>query len=140
MTSSEDKLKFVESGHLKKQIPDFKVGDTVSVSVKIVEDEKARTQVFEGIVVAKKGSGLRTTFTVRKVSFGEGVERIFPMHSPFVEKVEVKKKGSVKRAKLYYLRKKIGKATKVDERVDATLGAPQAQDVLLREEGKKEGV
>lgn len=137
MTSMEEKIKFMESSHLKKAIPDFKVGDTVSVHVKIVEEEKARTQVFEGIVIAKKGSGLRSTFTVRKISFGEGVERVFPVHSPFIEKIVVTKRGEVKRSKLYYLRKKIGKATKVEEKIEA--GAA-SENALPREQGQKEGV
>lgn len=137
MTSMEEKIKFMESSYLKKAIPDFKVGDTVSVHVKIVEEEKARTQVFEGIVIAKKGSGLRSTFTVRKISFGEGVERVFPVHSPFIEKIVVTKRGEVKRSKLYYLRKKIGKATKVEEKIEA--GAA-SENALPREQGQKEGV
>lgn len=138
MASREDKIKWVESAGLKKDIPDFRVGDTVSVHVKIVEDEHARTQVFEGIVIARKGTGgLRSSFTVRKISFGEGVERVFPLHSPFIEKIVVLKKGSVRRAKLYYLRSKIGKATKVEEKIEI---APEEKDALLRKEGQKEGV
>lgn len=137
MTSRYDKIKSVEDIQLKKDIPAFDVGDTVSVHVKIMEDEKARTQVFEGIVISKKGSGLRSAFTVRKISFGEGVERSFPLHSPFVEKIVVKKKGEVKKAKLYYLRKKIGKDTRVEERLDTTL---ESKDVPLREEGQGQGV
>lgn len=137
MTSRYDKIKSVEDIQLKKDIPAFDVGDTVSVYVKIMEDEKARTQVFEGIVISKKGSGLRSAFTVRKISFGEGVERSFPLHSPFVEKIVVKKKGEVKKAKLYYLRKKIGKDTRVEERLDTTL---ESRDVPLREEGQGQGV
>jgi len=127
MASRDEKIKFVEAPHLKKDIPDFDVGDTVSVHVKIIEEGKARTQLFEGIVIAKKGSGLRSAFTVRKISFGEGVERVFPLHSPSIEKIALKKKGEVKRAKLYYLRKKIGKATRVEERQDGSLEA-KAQD------------
>ena len=140
MVSRDEKIKFVEAPHLKKDIPNFDVGDTVSVHVRIVEEGKARTQLFEGIVIAKRGSGLRSSFTVRKISFGEGVERIFPLHSPSVEKVTVKKKGEVKKAKLYYLRKKIGKATKVEERQDASLEAQAQDNAPVREEGKKEGV
>lgn len=137
MASNEDKIKFVEAMSLKKELPDFNVGDTVAVYVKIVEEGKARTQVFEGIVIAKKGGGVRSSFTVRKISFGEGVERTFPTHSPSVEKIEVVKKGSVNRAKLYYLRKKVGKATKVEEKIEAQ---PGAEDALSREQGQKEGV
>ncbi len=140
MVSRDEKIKFVESANLKKGATDFKVGDTVSVHVKIVEDEKVRTQVFEGLVIAKKGSGIRASFTVRKISFGEGVERTFPLHSPSIEKVVVQKKGDVKRAKLYYLRKRIGKATKIDEKVETVTEPQESKDALLREEGKKEGV
>lgn len=137
MASREEKLKFAESAHLKKDIPEFKVGDTVNVHVKIMEDEKTRTQTFEGIVIARKGSGLRSSFTVRKISFGEGVERIFQAHSPFVEKITVVKRGAVKRSKLYYLRKKIGKATKVEEKIDAGL---ESKDALSREQVPEKGV
>lgn len=138
MGSRYDKIKFIEAAQLKKDIPNFNIGDTVDVYVKIVEEGKTRTQLFEGIVIAKRGSGLRSSFTVRKISFGEGVERTFPLHSPSIEKIIVRKKGKVKKAKLYYLRKKIGKATKVEERLlDSGL---ETGDVLLRKEGQKEGV
>ncbi|MBI5124165.1 MAG: 50S ribosomal protein L19 [Candidatus Omnitrophica bacterium] len=110
--------KLVEASQLKKDIPRFNVGDTVDVLVKIVEEGKTRAQAFEGIVIAKKGSGLRETFTVRKISYGEGVERVFPLHSPSIERIVVVKKGDVKRAKLYYLKKKIGKETKVEEKIE----------------------
>lgn len=111
-------IKLVEASHLRKDIPEFNVGDTVDVLVKIVEEGKTRAQAFEGIVIARKGSSLGETFTVRKVSYGEGVERVFPLHSPSIEKIEVVKKGDVKRAKLYYLKKKIGKETKVEEKIE----------------------
>lgn len=140
MASNQDKIRSIETAQLKKGLPDFRVGDTVSVHVKIVEEGKARTQLFEGIVIAKRGSGLRTSFTVRKVSFGEGVERIFPVNAPTVEKIEVKKRGDVKRAKLYYLREKVGKATKVEERADLIQPETQSPNVETREEGKTEGV
>jgi large subunit ribosomal protein L19 len=110
--------KLIEAVHLKKDIPQFNVGDTVDVLVKIIEEGKARAQTFEGIVIAKKGSGIGETFTVRKISYGEGVERVFPLHSPSIEKIVLVKKGDVKRAKLYYLKKKIGKETKVEEKVE----------------------
>ena len=110
--------KLVEATHLKKDLPQFNVGDTIDVLVKIVEEGKARAQTFEGIVIAKKGSGLGETFTVRKISYGEGVERVFPLHTPSIEKIVVIKKGDVKRAKLYYLKKKIGKETKVEEKIE----------------------
>lgn len=102
-------------GSLRKDIPSFNVGDTVNVTVKIIEGEKEKFQVFKGIVIARKGSGLSETFVVRKVSYSEGVERTFYLNSPKVSKLEVVKAGKVRRAKLYYLRKKVGKATKVKE-------------------------
>lgn len=142
MTSNDELMRSVEEGNLKKGIPDFKVGDTVSVHVKIIEDEKTRVQAFEGLVIAKKGSGVRSAFTVRKVSFGEGVERVFPLHSPSIDKIVLVKKGDVKRSKLYYLRGKTGKAVRVEEKLEAhhTGKEAAAPDALLREEGKKEGV
>ena len=111
-----DKLKMIESEYTKKEVPKFNVGDTVKVMVKIPEGEdKVRLHPFEGVVIAKKGSGLRNTFTVRKVSYGEGIERVFPLYSPSIERIEVIRSGKVKRAKLYYLRGKVGKrATKIE--------------------------
>ncbi|MCX5718884.1 MAG: 50S ribosomal protein L19 [Nitrospirae bacterium] len=100
----------------KKKITDFNVGDSVRVSVKVVEGDKERIQPFEGIVIGRHGGGTRETFMVRKISFGIGVERIFPIHSPIIDKIEVLKKGSVRRAKLYYLRGKKGKAAKIKEK------------------------
>lgn len=113
----EDYIKFVESKQIKKDIPKFNIGDTVDVQLKIVEEGKTRLQTFEGIVIARKGSGLRETFTVRKISYGEGVEMVMPLHSPSIEKISVAKKGEVRRAKLYYLKKKVGKETRVDEKI-----------------------
>lgn len=110
-----DKLKELEARFMKKDIPSFNVGDTVKVFVKIREGDKTRLQGFEGIVIAKKGSGLRESFTVRRVSYGEGVERVFQLHSPLIDSISVGKRGKVKRAKLYYIRKRIGKRTKVEE-------------------------
>jgi large subunit ribosomal protein L19 len=114
----DKRMKLVEGEFLKKDIPEFRVGDTVDVEVKIVEEGKTRAQTFEGIVIARAGSGLGETFTVRKVSYGEGVERIFPINSPSVEKISVVKKGDVRRAKLYYLKRKVGKATRVEEKIE----------------------
>ena len=111
-----NKLQMVEQKYLKKQIPDFSVGDTVKVLVKIAEGEKTRLQAFEGQVIARKGSGIRENFTVRRISYGEGVERTFPLHAGTVERVEVLRPGKARRAKLYYLRKKVGKGTKIEER------------------------
>ena len=100
-----------------KEIPDFQPGDTVLVNVKVVEGDKARVQAYEGVCIGRSGSGINENFTVRKISYGEGVERVFPLHSPRVEKVEVERKGSVRRAKLTYLRKRLGKgATLVKEK------------------------
>ncbi len=129
-----DKIKSVEQKYLKKDIAQFNVGDTVKVYMKIVEEGKTRIQAFEGVVIGRKGSGIRQTFTVRRISYGEGVEKVFQLHSPAVEKIEVVKKGSVKRAKLYYLRKKIGKKTKIEEK------SKEGQDEVLREKGPEEGV
>lgn len=109
-----DKMKYIESSQLKKELPEFKPGDTVKVYTKIQEEGKTRIQVFEGAVIAIKGSGLRTTFTVRRISYGEGVEKVFPLHSPSVDSIEVVRKGKVRRAKLYYLRKKVGKKSKIE--------------------------
>ena len=110
-------VNFVESKQLKKDITKFNIGDTVDVQMKIVEEGKSRIQTFEGIVIARAGSGLRETFTVRKVSYGEGVEMVFPLHSPSIDRIKVVKKGDVRRAKLYYLKRKIGKETKVEEKI-----------------------
>ncbi len=103
----------------KTNIPVFHVGDTLDVFVRIKEGDKERTQLFSGVCIARKGGGLRETFTVRRIVEGEGVERIFPLHSPNVSKIEVKRAGEVRRAKLYYLRDRVGKATRIKERVDA---------------------
>ncbi|MDO9287622.1 MAG: 50S ribosomal protein L19 [Thermodesulfovibrionales bacterium] len=105
----------VEQGYMK-EVSAFNVGDTVRVFVKVVEGDKERLQQFEGNVIARHGSGTRETFMVRKISFGVGVERIFPLYSPVIDRIEVIKKGSVRRAKLYYLRDKKGKAAKIKEK------------------------
>ncbi|MBC8175710.1 MAG: 50S ribosomal protein L19 [Candidatus Marinimicrobia bacterium] len=102
--------------YLKKDIPDFRAGDTVTVRVRVVEGGRERLQKFEGVVLARRGSGMDETFTVRKISFGVGVERIFPLHSPNVVDIKVIKRGKVRRAKLYYLRKLRGKAARIKER------------------------
>lgn len=105
----------VEEG-FKRNITDFNIGDTVRVFVKVVEGDKERIQPFEGVVIARRGGSTRETFMVRKISFGIGVERIFPLYSPAIDKIEVLKRGRVRRAKLYYLRSKKGKAAKIKER------------------------
>lgn len=100
----------IESEQFRKDAPRFHVGDTVRVHTKVVEGEKERVQVFSGIVIGKRGQGLNSTFTVRRISYGEGVERVFPLHSPRVERIEVEREGNVRRAKLTYLRKRLGRA------------------------------
>ena len=105
----------IEKEQMKKDIPLFNVGDTVKVYLNIIEGEKERIQVAEGAVIARKGGGIRETFKIRKVSYGIGVERTFPLHSPRIEKIEVIRKGQVRRAKLYYLRKRKGKKAKIKE-------------------------
>ena len=109
-------LNKIESEQYRKDAPQFAVGDTVRVHTKVVEGDKERIQIFSGVVIGRRGHGLNETFTVRRISYGEGVERVFPLHSPRVDKVEVERKGSVRRAKLTYLRKRLGKgATLVKE-------------------------
>ena len=110
-----DIIRAIEAKQIKENAENFSVGDTVKVFFKIVEGTTERVQVFEGIVIAKNNSGVRKTFTVRKISYGVGVERIFPMHSPRIEKIEVVRRGRVRRAKLYYLRSRVGKAAEVKE-------------------------
>lgn len=105
----------IEQAQLKKDIPDFRAGDNVRVHVKIKEGDKERVQVFEGAVIARRRASSHSMFTVRKISFGHGVERIFPLHSPVIEKIEVVRSGHVRRAKLYYLRKLKGKAARIKE-------------------------
>lgn len=110
-------VKALGAEQMKKEIPQFSIGDTVKVSCKIKEGNRERIQMFEGIVIRKKNGGISETFTVRRISYGVGVEKTFPIHSPNVEKVEVVRKGKVRRARLYYLRDRIGKAAKVKEKL-----------------------
>ena len=112
-----DALKTISDASLKQEVPAFAVGDTVKVHVRIKEGDKSRIQVFEGTVIAKKHGGISVTFTVRRVAHGCGIERVFPLHSPVVDRVEVIRKGKVRRAKLYYLRDRVGKAAKVKEQI-----------------------
>jgi large subunit ribosomal protein L19 len=109
-------IELLEQRQLRSDIPQFKAGDTVRVHFRVIEGQRSRIQVFEGIVIKRQGSGVRETFTVRKHSFGVGVERTFPVHSPKVEKIEVVAIGDVNRAKLYYLREKVGKKARVREK------------------------
>lgn len=127
-------LERLEKGLQKKEIPLFRIGDTVRVHVKVKEGDKERIQIFEGIVIGRKGTRNRETFRVRKVSYGVGVERIFPVHSPFLEKIEVIREGKVRRAKLYYLRDLRGKAARVSERrstVEKAKSPSKDQEKLL---------
>ena len=109
------KLEAVDAASLREDIPAFRSGDTVKVHVKVIEGNRSRIQVFQGVVIARRGHGVSETFTVRKVSFGVGVERTFPLHAPTIDKIEVVVKGDVRRAKLYYLRVRHGKAAKIKE-------------------------
>ncbi|MDQ3932737.1 MAG: 50S ribosomal protein L19 [Actinomycetota bacterium] len=106
----------VEQAYLRDDIPDFRPGDTVRVHVRVVEGNRARTQIFEGVVLRRQGGGLRETFTVRKISFSVGVERTFPVHSPTIDRIEVIRRGKVRRAKLYYLRERVGKKARIKEK------------------------
>jgi len=112
-----DALKTMVSSQLKAELPQISIGDTVKVHVKIKEGERERIQVFEGTLIARRGGGISESFTVRRVSYGVGVERVFPIHSPHVDKVEIVRHGKVRRSKLYYLRDRVGKAAKVKERI-----------------------
>jgi len=109
-------LDVLDADSLRDDIPEFRAGDTVKVHVRVVEGNRSRIQVFQGVVIRRQGGGIRETFTVRKVSFGVGVERTFPVHTPVVEKIEVLTRGDVRRAKLYYLRELRGKAAKIKEK------------------------
>jgi len=110
-----DLINNIESEYLKKDLPEFKSGDTVKVNVKVIEGNRERIQTFEGVIIAANGAGVNKTITVRKLSFGVGVERIFPVHAPIVDSIEVVRKGKVRRSKLYYLRDRVGKSAKIKE-------------------------
>ena len=126
-----DIIKSIEHEQLKNTIPDLKVGNTVRVHVKIKEGNKERIQVFEGIIIKKQGGGVNATFTVRKISYGVGVEKTFLIHSPLVEKVEVVRVGKARRAKLYYLRERTGKASKTKEMVGARI---ENKEIVVKED------
>ena len=132
-----DVIKAIEYEQLKNAIPEIKVGNTVRVHVRIKKGNKERIQVFEGIVIKKQGGGLNETFTVRKISYGVGVEKTFLIHSPLVEKVEVVRVGKARRAKLYYLRERTGKASKTKEMVGARI---ENKMITIKEEVKEEPV
>ena len=114
----DPRIQAIEQAQKKTDVPSFRVGDTVRVFVRITEEEKSRIQPFEGVVIARRGGSSRETFTVRRISYGEGVERTFFLHAPTIEKILLVKSGSVRRAKLFYLRKKIGKGARIEERFE----------------------
>ncbi len=126
-----DIIKSIEHEHLKNKIPYLKIGDTVKVHVRIKEGNRERIQVFEGIVIKKQGGGINETFTVRRVSYGVGVEKTFLIHAPSVEKVEVVRVGKARRAKLYYLRDRVGKAAKTKEKIGARI---ETKERIIKEE------
>lgn len=126
-----DILKSIEHEQLKNKIPELNIGDTVRVHVRIKEGNKERIQVFEGIIIKKQGGGVNATFTVRRISYGVGVEKTFLVHSPMIEKVEVVRVGKARRAKLYYLRDRVGKAAKTKEKVGARI---ETREIVVKEE------
>ena len=126
-----DILKSIEHEQLKNKIPELKIGNTVRVHVRIKEGNKERIQVFEGIIIKKQGGGVNATFTVRRISYGVGVEKTFLVHSPMVEKVEVVRVGKARRAKLYYLRDRVGKAAKTKEKIGARI---EDKEIVVKEE------
>ena len=132
-----DVIKSIEHEQLKNKVPVLDIGNTVRVHVKIKEGNRERIQVFEGIIIKKQGGGLNQTFTVRKISYGVGVEKTFLIHSPMIEKVEVVRVGKARRAKLYYLRDRIGKASKTKEKLGARI---ENKEIVLKEELKEEPV
>ena len=127
------KLEQEEIARIGKKIPDFVPGDTVIVSVKVVEGERKRVQAFEGVVVAKKNRGINSSFIVRKISSGEGVERTFQTHSPIIASIEIKRRGDVSRAKLYYLRERSGKSARIKEKLGTRAQAEAAGEILAPE-------
>jgi len=120
----DPRIEAIERAQRKTDRPDFRVGDTVRVFVRIREDNKTRVQPYEGVVISRRGTSSREMFSVRRISYGEGIERTFPLYSPLIEKILVVKRGDVRRAKLYYLRKKIGKGTRIEERFAQTPESP----------------
>ena len=131
-----DELEKEEAKRLARKIPTFAPGDTVRVNVRIKEGERERIQAFEGVCIGRSGGGLQESFTVRKISFGEGVERVFPVLSPMIESIEVKRRGAVRRAKLYYLRDRRGKAARIAERAMGAAGSreePRAEEPAAEE-------
>ena len=109
-------LRAIEAQHIKADLPDFGAGDTVIVHIKVTEGKRERIQIFEGVIIKRQGGGIRETFTVRKISFGVGVEKTFPVHSPMIERIEVTRRGKVRRAKINYMRDRVGKAARIKEK------------------------
>jgi large subunit ribosomal protein L19 len=130
----KNKLLTLVEGEPRHDLPKFDIGDTVDVHLRILEGEKERVQIFNGIVIARKGDGVRETFTVRRIVQGEGVERVFPLNSPKIAKVDVKRQGETRRAKLYYLRDRVGKATRLRERKEAE---PSANGAATKKTGAR---
>ncbi len=135
-------IEILEKEHLeelaaKKSVPEFAAGDTLRVSVKVVEGERERLQIFEGVCIGRRNAGLNSSFTVRKISYGEGVERVFPVYSPTVAVIEVVRRGDVRRAKLYYLRDLRGKSARISEKTDGFAAKLTAQDKVASAESKK---
>ena len=130
------KIQAFENEHLRKNVPDFKVGDTVTVHVRVVEGDRERIQLFQGTVIKRGGRGLQESFTVRKISFGVGTERTFPVHSPMLAKIEIKSRGTVRRAKLYYLRDRVGKKARIKE-MYVEGGIPASADIAHSDAERK---
>ena len=132
VATSIEKIKLIDGSSLRKDLPAIDIGDVIKMKIKVKEADKVRTHPFEGTVIAKQGSGVRASFTVRKISFGEGVEKTFPIHSPVIESIKVVSKGNIKRAKLYYLRDRVGKAARVERDLQAQdkTAIPQPQEEL----------
>lgn len=128
-----DLIKAIEQEQIRTDLAQFDIGDYVKVHLKIKEGNRERIQIFEGTVIAKKGGGLKETFTVRKISYGVGVERVLPLHSPKIDKIEVVRKGKVRRAKLYYLRDRVGKAAKVKEKLQRKTSVKEADTKVANE-------
>lgn len=130
----------IEKIFMRSDLPDFKPGDTIKVYAKVVEGDRERSQMFEGVVIGRRGGGLNETFTVRKISYGIGIERVFPLHADVIEKIKVIKKGKVRRAKLYYLREKIGKKAKVKEESEFSGQVMESESKLASVLGTNEPV
>ncbi len=134
-----EELEREQIAKLGRSIPDFEPGDTVQVNVKVVEGDRSRIQAYEGVCIGRSGGGLNESFTVRKISYGEGVERVFPVHSPLIDSIKVVRRGKVRRAKLYYLRNRRGKSARIAERTDRRTGDKAKGDKAKGDKGKSKG-